>query len=37
MKFIKSIIFAAIPWWPIGWAIYEMTLEEGLALVVTSM
>lgn len=37
MKFIKSIIFAAIPWYPIGWAIYEITREDELALVGTSI
>lgn len=37
MKFIKSIIFAAIPWYPLGWAIFEVTREEGLALVATSV
>ena len=36
MNFIKAIIFAAIPWYPIGWVIYEMTREDGLALVATS-
>ena len=37
MKFIKAIIFAAIPWYPIGWAIFEMTKEEEFALVITSI
>ena len=37
MKFITSIIFAAIPWYPIGWAIYEITREDELALVGTSI
>ncbi|KDV01612.1 hypothetical protein AW15_20230 [Aeromonas sp. HZM] len=37
MKFIKAVIFAALPWWPIGWAIYKMTREEELAIVITSI
>lgn len=37
MKFIKAILFAAIPWYPIGWAIYEMTGESELALISTSI
>jgi len=37
MNFIKALILAAIPWYPIGWAIYEVTGEDGLALVVTSI
>lgn len=37
MKFIKAIIFAAIPWYPIGWKIFEMTQEMGLALICTSI
>lgn len=37
MKFIKALIFAAVPWYPIGWVIYEVTGEEGLALVITSI
>lgn len=37
MKFIKALILGAIPWYPIGEAIYEVTGEDGLALVVTSI
>lgn len=37
MKFIKAIIFAAIPWYPIGWAIHEMTREDELAFIGTSI
>jgi len=37
MKFIKAVIFAAIPWWPTGWAIYQMTREEELAIVISSI
>ncbi|MAC15454.1 MAG: hypothetical protein CL539_12440 [Alcanivorax sp.] len=37
MKFIKALILGAIPWYPIGWAIYKVTGEDGLALVVTSI
>ena len=37
MKFIKALILGAIPWYPIGEAIYKVTGEDGLALVVTSI
>ena len=37
MKFIKALILAAIPWYPIGYAIYGVTREEQLALVATSI
>ena len=37
MKLIKAIIFAAIPWYPIGWAIFEMTRYRDLALVGSSV
>ena len=37
MNFIKAIIIAAIPWYPIGWATYKLTQEDELALIVTSV
>jgi len=38
MKFIKAIILAAIPWYPIGWVISKVTETNGLLpVVVTSI
>ena len=36
MKFVKSIIFAAVPWYPIGRAIYEATRSDALAIIIAS-
>ncbi len=36
MNIIKSFLAAAVPWWPIGWIIFEITREEELALLLTS-
>ncbi len=37
MKYLIALIIAAIPWYPIGWAIFELTGEEEVALVTTSI
>ena len=37
MNFVKAIIIAAIPWFPIGWAIDEVTGGKDLAFFGTSI
>jgi hypothetical protein len=37
MKFFKALIFAAIPWYPIGWAISQVTGNGYLPVFGTSI